>query len=147
MANQDSPNGLKPVGKIGQNADNQGMSEYQIADPTTGKPTFRNHYTQTNITSGDIDAFVYDDPYERFEVQGDGASARTDIFKVADIVYAAGSTVNGTSNVELDVSDLAATDGQLRVVGISTDPNNSELGSDNINYIVYINEHTFHTAL
>ena len=32
MANQDSPSGLKPVGKIGQNADNQGMSEYQIAD-------------------------------------------------------------------------------------------------------------------
>ena len=62
-------------------------------------------------------------------------------------MYATGSTINGTSNVELDVSDLAATDGQLRVIGISTDPQNSELGSDNINYIVYINEHTFHTAL
>jgi len=189
MANQDSAFGLRPVGKVGQNADNGGMSEYQIADneassifqgdpvipqasntgfidvaaagntllgvfwgvnytdPTTGKPTFRNHYTQTNITSGDIDAFVYDDPYERFEVQGDGASARTDIFKVADIVYAAGSTVNGTSNVELDVSDLAATDGQLRVVGISTDPDNSEIGSDNINYIVSINEHTLKQEL
>ena len=188
MANQDSAFGLKPVGKVGQNADNQGMSEYQIADneassmfqgdpvipqasntgfidvaaagntllgvffgcnftdPTTGKPTFRNHYTQTNITTGDIDAFVYDDPYERFEVQGDGASARTDIFKVADIVYATGSTINGTSNVELDVSDLEATDGQLRVIGISTDPENSDLGSANLNYIVYINDHTFHTA-
>jgi hypothetical protein len=31
MANQDSAFGLKPVGKVGQNADNQGMSEYQIA--------------------------------------------------------------------------------------------------------------------
>ena len=32
MANQDSAFGLKPVGKVGQNADNGGMSEYQIAD-------------------------------------------------------------------------------------------------------------------
>ena len=32
MANNDSAFGLKPVGKVGQNADNQGMSEYQIAD-------------------------------------------------------------------------------------------------------------------
>jgi hypothetical protein len=62
-------------------------------------------------------------------------------------VYATGSTINGTSNVELDVSDLEATDGQLRVIGISTDPENSDLGSANLNYIVYINEHTFHTAL
>ena len=62
-------------------------------------------------------------------------------------MYATGSTINGTSNVELDVSDLEATDGQLRVIGISTDPENSELGSANIKYIVYIKEHTFQRSL
>ncbi len=62
-------------------------------------------------------------------------------------MYATGSTINGTSNVELDVSDLAATDGQLRVIGISTDPDNSDLGSANVNYIVSINEHTLKQEL
>jgi len=31
MANQDSAFGLRPIGKVGQNKDNQGLSEYSIA--------------------------------------------------------------------------------------------------------------------
>jgi hypothetical protein len=31
MANQDAAFGLKPIGKIGQNRDAQGLSEYSIA--------------------------------------------------------------------------------------------------------------------
>ena len=29
MANKDAPFGLKPIGKVGQNRDNQGLSEYR----------------------------------------------------------------------------------------------------------------------
>jgi hypothetical protein len=31
MANKDAAFGLKPIGKVGQNADNQGLTEYVIA--------------------------------------------------------------------------------------------------------------------
>ena len=35
MANKDAAFGLKPIGKIGQNADNNGLSEYDIAASAT----------------------------------------------------------------------------------------------------------------
>jgi len=35
MANQDAPFGLRPIGKVGQNRDNQGLSEYSIAASAT----------------------------------------------------------------------------------------------------------------
>ena len=33
--NQDAPFGLKPIGKVGQNRDNQGLSEYDVAASAT----------------------------------------------------------------------------------------------------------------
>jgi|TARA_E500000318_G_scaffold779_1_gene1070 hypothetical protein len=181
MANKDSAFGLKPIGKVGQNKDNQGLSEYDIAasataiyfqdpvkmlatgtigvaaagdvllgpltgvfftDATTEKPTFANHLNASN-TATDIVGFISDDPYERFEVQSNntGASAQTDIGNVANIVYAAGSSPNFVSKVELDDGDLATTDGQLKVIGVSKDPDNNDLASANVNFVVTINEH------
>ena len=35
MANQDSPFGLRAIGKIGQNRDNQGLAEFSIAASAT----------------------------------------------------------------------------------------------------------------
>ena len=35
MANKDAAFGLKPIGKVGQNRDNQGLSEYSIAASAT----------------------------------------------------------------------------------------------------------------
>ena len=181
MANKDSAFGLKPIGKVGQNADNNGLSEYDIAasasaiyfqdpveilstgtigvaaatdallgslngvfftDATTSKPTFANHLNASN-TATDIKGFVTDDPYQRYEVQSDnsGASAQTDIGNVADIVYAAGSSPDYVSKVELDDSDLATSDGQLKVIGVSRDPENNDLSSANVNFVVTINEH------
>ena len=181
MANKDAAFGLKPIGKVGQNGDNNGLSEYSIAasataiyfqdpvamaatgtvtvaaaggvllgslngvfftDATTSKPTFANHLNASN-TATDIKGFVTDDPYQRYEVQSDntGASAQTDIGNVADIVYAAGSSPDYVSKVELDDSDLATSDGQLKVIGVSKDPDNNEIGSANVNFVVTINEH------
>ncbi len=179
MANQDSAFGLKAIGKVGQNRDNQGLSEYGIAasssaiyqndpvmmaatgkiivgtaaavllgslngvfytDATTGKPTYANHLNASN-TATDIVGFVSDDPYERFEIQSDAALAVADIGLNADIVYAAGSSPNYVSKVELDHSDLATTGEQLRVIGISKDPENNEAGAADTNAVVIINEH------
>ena len=179
MANKDAAFGLKAIGKVGQNRDNQGLSEYSIAasataiyqndpvemaatgtitvaaatdtllgslngvfytDASTSKPTWANHLNASN-TATDIVGFVSDDPYERFEVQADGATAAADVGMNADIVYAAGSSPDYVSKVELDHSDLKTATAQLRVLAISNDPSNSLAGSANVNLVVMINEH------
>ena len=179
MANKDSAFGLRPIGKVGQNRDNQGLSEYDIAasasaiyqndpvemaatgtitvaaatdtllgsltgvfftDASTSKPTFANHLKGSN-TATDIKGFVSDDPYERFEIQSDDATAAADVGLNADIVYASGASPNFVSKVELDHSDLKTATAQLRVLAISKDIENNEAGSANVNLVVMINEH------
>jgi hypothetical protein len=180
MANKDAAFGLKAIGKVGQNRDNQGLSEYSIAanataiyqgdpvemlatgtigvaaagdtlllgpltgvfytDASTSKPTWANHLNASN-TATDIVGFVSDDPYERFEVQADGATAAADVGLNADIVYAAGSSPDYVSKVELDFSDQKTATAQLRIMGISKDPSNDTAGSANVNLVVMINEH------
>ena len=179
MANKDAAFGLKPIGKIGQNRDNQGLSEYDIAasasaiyfqapvemaatgtitvaaatdtllgsltgvfftDANTSKPTFANHLDASNAAT-DIKGFVADDPYERFEVQADGATAAADVGLNADIVYAAGASPDYVSKVELQTSDQKTATAQLRILGISKDPDNNTAGSANVNLVVMINEH------
>ena len=182
MANKDAPFGLKPIGKVGQNADNNGLTEYDIAasataiyfqdpveilatgtigvaaagdttilgslngvfftDANTSKPTFANHLNASN-TATDIKGFVTDDPYQRYEIQADGATAAADVGLNADFVYAAGSSPDYVSQVELDTSDQKTGTAQLRIIGISKDPENNEAGSANVNLVVYINEHQF----
>ena len=108
----------------------------------TSKPTFANHLDASNAAT-DIKGFVTDDPYQRYEVQSNntGASAQTDIGNVANIEYTAGSSPDFVSKVELDDSDLATSDGQLKVIGVSRDPENNDLTSANVNFVVTINEH------
>jgi hypothetical protein len=182
MANKDSAFGLRPIGKVGQNKDNQGLSEYSIAasataiyqgDPvemlatgtigvaaagdvllgplngvffthaSTSKPTFANHLEASN-TATDIVGFVSDDPYERFEVQSNvaaGGAAVTDVGKTADLAYTAGSSPDYVSKVEFDDSTLNTTAQQLKIMGISKDPDNSDISGANINLVVVIAEH------
>jgi hypothetical protein len=178
MANKDAAFGLRPIGKVGQNRDAQGLSEYSIAassaaiyqndpvimaatgeievgaagdvllgslngvfytDASTSKPTYANHLEASN-TATDIVGFVADDPYERFEIQSAGTVAQTNIGNCADIVYAAGATPNYISKVEIS-GTMAATAAQLKIIGVSKDPDNNELGAANANVVVTIAEH------
>jgi hypothetical protein len=178
MANKDAAFGLRPIGKVGQNRDAQGLSEYSIeasataiyqndpvemldtgtigvaaagdvllgslngvfyTDASTSKPTWANHLNGAN-TATDIVGFVSDDPYERFEVQSAGTVAQTNIGNCADIVYAAGDSANYVSKVEIS-GTMAATAAQLKIIGVSKDPDNDELGAANANVVVTINEH------
>jgi len=180
MANKDAAFGLKAIGKVGQNRDNQGLSEYSIAassaaiyqwdpvktsggyllvagaggnlrgslngvfytDASTSKPTWANHLDASN-TATDIVGFVSDDPYERFEIQSNnaGASAVTDVGKTADLVYAAGSSPDYISGVELNDATLNTTAQQLKIMGASKDPSNNDVASANVNWVVVIAEH------
>ena len=183
MANKDAAFGLKAIGKVGQNRDAQGLSEYSIAassdaiyqndpvimaatgeievgaaaevllgslngvfytDASTSKPTYANHLAAAN-TATDIVGFVSDDPYERFEIQSAGTVNQTNIGNCADIVYAAGGSHDYVSGVEIS-GTMAATAAQLKIIGVSKDPDNDELGAANANVVVTINEHFLNTA-
>jgi hypothetical protein len=184
MANQTRGFGLRPIGKVGQNRDAQGQSEYRIAasataiyfqDPvkalntgtigvaaagdqllgslngvfftntTTRKPTWTNNLQASN-TATDILGYVADDPYERFEIKSNdsNASAQTDVFQNANIVYAAGDSANYVSAVRLDNSTINTTNTlQLRIIGPSTNIGNDDLGSAGVTWVVNINKHFF----
>ena len=176
--------GLRPIRKVGQNDDNNGLAEYScnstaaafqndameaqatgtvgtaaaadtligslngvfFTDATTSKPTFANNLAAGNAAT-DIVAFINDDPYQMFEIRSDntGASDATDVFNNADITVVAGdASTNGLSKSTLKDSSLTGAgtgSAQLRVLGVSRDPDNSDLASANVVWRVMINEH------
>ena len=113
-------------------------------DPTTLKPTFKNYYpgSVTPPSSKDIEAFVYDSPYQMFEIQsaGSGASAQADIFSTCDLDSNGGSTTNGISTAE-SADTFDAGPRILKVLGVSRDPANDEIGAANVNWRVQICQH------
>ena len=115
-------------------------------DATTSKPTFQN-YLQGSNTASDIVAFITDDPNQIYEVRSNnsGASAQTDVGNTAEISYSAGASPNYVSRTTLDDSTLATATQQLKIVGVSRDPDNSDLTSANVVWRVVINEHFFNT--
>ena len=115
-------------------------------DPTTGKPTFSNFYPgSVNITSGQINADVLDDPNQLFLVQCDAGFVAADVGKNADVIGTGGSTTNGISTMELNSSTLATTAAlNLKVVGLYNDVNN-EFGTNAV-VVVKINEHVYGSA-
>ena len=117
-------------------------------DPTTLKPTYKNYYPGgiTPPSSGAIEAFVYDNPQQLFEIQSDntGASAQTDVFMCADLSSpTGGSTTNGVSSMELGDSTINATAAMLKIIGVSRDPANDDLTAANVNWRVMIDQHLF----
>ena len=112
-------------------------------DPTTGKPTFSNFYPgSVNITSGQINADVLDDPNQLFIVQCDAGFVAADVGKNADVIGTGGSTTNGISTMELNSSTLATTAAlNLKVVGLYNDVNNA-FGTNAV-VVVKINEHVY----
>ena len=115
-----------------------------FTDATTSKPTFANNLKASN-TATDIVAFITDDPNQIYEIRSNnsGASAQTDVGNTAEISYSAGATPNYISRTTLDDSTLATATQQLKIVGVSRDPENSDLSSANVVWRVVINEHFF----
>ena len=111
-------------------------------DATTNKPTFQN-YLQGSNTATDIVALVNDSPLQQYEVRSDatGASSQASVGEVADITYVAGATPNYVSKTTLASAGLAAgASKQLKVIGVSRDPENNDLASANVVWRVVINE-------
>ena len=114
-------------------------------DPTTQKPTWKSYYpTDTNITTGKIDAFVYDNPQQLFETQTSGTLTQSDAGNLGDMgTYVAGSTINGRSKEELTDTSISNT-ATFRIIRLSEDPSNSDTSSANSNWIVRFNESIYY---
>ncbi len=113
-------------------------------DATTSKPTFQN-YLQGSNTASDIVALVNDSPIQQYEVRSNntGASAQTDVGNTADIAYSAGGSPNYISGATLDDSTLGTSAQQLKIIGVSRDPENNDLTSANVVWRVVINQSFF----
>ena len=116
-------------------------------DPTTSKPTWKNYYPgAVNITTGTIDAYCYDNPQQLYEAQTAGTLTQTDVGSLIDnATYVAGSTIDGLSACELHTSSKVTT-GQWRIIRLSEDPDNSDTGSANSNWVVRLNESIYYNS-
>ena len=176
MANLNAPFGLNPVGKIGSGpsqkmseykvtndaifqGDPVALGSGVIAqcgasaaacgvfwganyDDSDGKPQFRNNVPASQAAT----AFVYDDPYQVFEVQGDAGgsavSAQTNVGQKANYVQDTDGVNNGVSGYQLDTSNLGS-GADMMVTGFSTKEGRNELGAANIVYTVLIDNHLY----
>ena len=176
MANLNAPFGLNPVGKIGSGpsqkmseykvtndaifqGDPVALGSGVIAqcaagaaacgvfwganyNNSDGKPQFRNNVPASQAAT----AFVYDDPYQVFEIQGDAGgsavSAQTDVGQKANYVIDTDGVNNGVSGYQLDVSNLGS-GADMMVTGFSTKEGRNELTAANIVYTVLIDNHLY----
>ena len=115
-----------------------------FTDANTSKPTFANHLVALNAAT-DITALVNDSPLQQYEVRSNnaGASAQADVGATADIAYTAGDTSNFVSRCTLDDATINVAVQQLKIIGVSRDPENSDLTAANVVWRVIVNQSAF----
>ena len=96
-------------------------------DSTTNKPTFKNFFDGTALgVQGEV--FVYDDPYQVYEVQTDTDTAFTQAM-VGTYMDSekdhAGDTTTGISGDELDANTSSTTLTGVKVLGLAQTPDNA----------------------
>ena len=109
-------------------AGNMVMGGLKYDDSTTNKPTFKNHFNGTALSTTTGVVFLYDDPYQVYEAQGDSATATTQaiIGTYCDHVKThSGNSTTGISGDEIDVSDTSTTLSGVKILGLVQSPSNS----------------------
>ena len=117
---------------------------------TTLKPTWANSYqaTITPANSEDTKAFVYDNPFQVFEVGTDDAvaagipAAHVKFFETFGMNTSAGSSTTGKSSATLNIGATSATANQWKLIGVSEDPSNEDLTAAycTVNVVQNLNE-------
>lgn len=124
----------------------------EYVDSSSGKSVWKNYWPGSNNVSVDtnhpVKAFVADNPNQLFMVAADGSStdratALSNIFANASLATAtSGSTANGRSTAELDISTVATTATLfMRIVGLTGDSANLDYDAAGVNYVVRFNFH------
>ena len=100
-------------------------------DSSTNKPTFKNFFDGTALgVQGEV--FVYDDPYQVYEAQGDTAATQAMVGTYMDHdATHSGSTTTGISGEEIDVSDTGTTLTGVKMLGLAKTPGNA-FGAANV---------------
>jgi hypothetical protein len=114
-------------------------------DASTSKPTFQAYLLGSN-TASDIVALVNDDPHQMYEIRSNNGSAsqQLDVGNTADISYSAGASPNYISRTTLDDGSLSdSASKQIKIAGVSRDPDNNDLTSAGVVWRVVISEHFF----
>ena len=109
-------------------------------DATSNKPTFSNFSPASN-TATDIVAFINDDPMQMYEVMSaDTAFNQNEVGHCADQVVAVGVTPLFISKSKISAT-TAASIAQLKILGVSRDPDHSDTSEEGFALRVQINEH------
>ena len=109
-------------------------------DATSNKPTFSNFSPASN-TATDIVAFVNDNPQQMFEVMSaDTAFNQNEVGHCADQVLDVGVTPLFISKSKISAT-TGASIAQLKIIGVSRDPDHSDTSTEGFALRVYINEH------
>ena len=113
-------------------------------DSSTSKPTFQAYLLGSNAAT-DIVALVNDDPHQMYEIRSNASSSQQlDVGNTADISYSAGASPNYISRTTLDDSSLSdSASKQIKIAGVSRDPDNNDLTSAGVVWRVVISEHFF----
>ncbi len=111
-------------------------------DPTTGKPTWSNQYSQTNAS--DIVAMVADNPNQLFVVQCVGTAGATCIGRNAALdTNVSGSTTYGVSGQQVGTPATGNATYTFKVVGVYAADGNDDVTSANADLIVAVNNHLY----
>ena len=109
-------------------------------DATSNKPTFSNFSPASN-TATDIVAFINDDPMQMFEVMSaDTAFNQNEVGHCADQVNDVGVTPLFISKSKISATTSASI-AQLKILGVSKDPDHSDTSAEGFALRVMINEH------
>ena len=109
-------------------------------DTTSNKPTFSNFSPASN-TATDIVAFVTDNPQQMYEVMSaDTAFNQNEVGGCADQVNDVGVTPLFISKSKISAT-TGASIAQLKIIGVSRDPDHSDTSTEGFALRVYINEH------
>jgi hypothetical protein len=114
-------------------------------DPTSNKPTWSN-YWPASVAASDAVAFITDDPYQMYEIMSaDTAFNQNEVGGCADGVAAVGVTPLFISKTKISAT-TSSTQAQFKILGVSRDPDHSDITEEGFALRVKINEH-FMTAL
>ena len=124
----------------------------EYVDSSSKKTVFKNYWPGSNNVSVDtnfpVKALVADNPNQLFMIAADEsvtdrATAIADIFANCSLATAtSGSTDNGRSTAQLDISTAATTATLfMRIVGLTTDVANLDYDAAGVNFVVRFNFH------
>jgi len=109
-------------------------------DATSNKPTFSNFSPASN-TATDIVALVTDNPQQMYEIMSaDTVYNNNETGGCADQVGDVGVTPLFISKSKISAT-TAATKAQLKIIGVSRDPDHSDITTEGFALRIMINEH------